>query len=55
MAALILLVVLGLTVGLVWMGPLTALFSSTAGLHPLRWSLLLVVLWLLAGQGRRQV
>ena len=55
MAALILLVVVGLTAALAGMGPLTVLFSPTAGLHPLRWLMLVVLLWLLAGQGKRQV
>jgi hypothetical protein len=55
MTVLILLVVVGLTVALASMSPLTALFSSTVGLHPLRWLLVVAVLWLLAGQGRRQV
>lgn len=54
MAALILLVLVGLTVSLAGMNPLTAVFSPSAGLHPLRWLLLAVVLWLLAGQAQKQ-
>ena len=53
MAALILLVGVGLTVALAGMSPLTAMFSPSAGLHPLPWLLLAVVLWLLAGQGQK--
>jgi hypothetical protein len=54
MAALILLVCVGLTVAFAGMSPLTTVFSPSAGLHPLRWLLLAVLLWLLAGQGQMQ-
>lgn len=54
MAALILLVWVGLMVSLAGMGPLMTVFSPSAGLPPLRWLLLALVLWLLAGQGQKQ-
>ena len=49
MAALILLVCLGLTVVHWLMPPLIGLFTPLAQVLPLPWVLLLALLWLLAG------
>jgi len=52
MAALILLVFLGLAVAHWLLSPLTAALSPLAQMQPVPWVLAGLLLWLLAGQGR---
>lgn len=55
MAALVALVCLGMAVAHWLMSPLTRALTPLVELRPLPWLLLLVALWLLAGERGRQV
>ncbi len=54
MAVLVVVVVLGLAVVHWLMSPLSAVLTPLLQLQPLPWLLLLVLLWLLAGQRSQQ-